>query len=171
MRPWLGLLLIAAAAGCGKESEETGGVEIRWTGADTGGMEAPATARWCDSERAAEIVGIAGDSGIALALFPVDTMHPGVYPVSLPGQSARPRASMSLRRFGENMVLGYYSLSGTVTVDSGRGLSGSYEASLTELNTSAQLNVSGSFRNLTLVPGDPTCGAGSRSNPPDRGVR
>ena len=148
-------LLIAA---CSREKDGHGRIELGWTGADTGKLNFPATAQWCPADTALEVSGIEGDSGVAVAIFPADTIAPGVYPVGAPGQGlARPRAGVALRRFGENLILGYYSLSGTVTVDTGSPLHGALQATLKNLNSGEQVNVTGSFRGLAIEPGTAMC--------------
>jgi hypothetical protein len=168
----MGLLLIGVLAGCGKDSAGiTGLLEVQWTGADSGRLEVPAHARWCDSDSALEIAGIQADSGAALALFPSDSLRPGVYPVGVPtGVSARPGARVALRRFGENLILGYYSMSGTVTLDSAAPLHGSLQATLVGVNTGDQIVVTGRFRNVEIEPGEVTCGT-PRGNPTDTSIR
>ena len=149
------MLLLAA---CGNEKKADARLALDWTGADTGRLEAPATARWCPADTTLEIAGVEADSGVAVAIFPPDSIAPGVYPVGAPGQvMARPRAGIALRRFGENLVLGYYSLSGTVTVDSGAPLHGSLQATLKGVNSGDQVNVSGSFNGLAVEAGGLTC--------------
>lgn len=155
----LGLMvLLVLIAACSKEKGARGRLEVGWTGPDTGALNVPATAQWCPADSALEISGIEGDSGVAVAIFPADTMKPGVYPAGPPGEGmARPRAGIALRRFGENLILGYYSMSGTVTVDSGSPLNGSLQATLKSVNTGDQVNVTGSFRGLVIEPGDAMC--------------
>jgi hypothetical protein len=153
---WIVPLLIIAA--CSKEREGPGRLEVGWTGTDSGRLNVAATAQWCPVDSTLEITGIEGDSGVAVAIFPVDTIRPGVYPAGAPGQGmARPRAGVAFRRFGENLILGYYSMSGTVTVDSGFPLHGSLQATLKSVNTGDQVNLSGGFRGLAVEPGGPMC--------------
>lgn len=156
-RPGLLVPLVLIAA-CSKGKDARGRLEVGWTGADTGTLNVPATAQWCPADSALEISGIAADSGAAVAIFPADTIKPGVYPAGAPGAGmARPRAGVALRRFGENLILGYYSLSGTVTVDSGSPLNGSLQATLKSVNTGDQVTVTGSFRGLVIEPGGAMC--------------
>ena len=168
----LGLILpLLLLIGCGKQKEGGGRLEITWTGADTGRLETPATARWCAADTTLEVVGIEADSGGAVAIFPPDTVTPGVYPVGAPGQDmARPRAGVAMRKFGENLILGYYSLSGTVTVDSGSPLHGSLQATLKSVNTGDQVIVTGSFSGLVVEPGGATCRAAIRGDAADTGL-
>ncbi|MEP7327249.1 MAG: hypothetical protein ABI836_14960 [Gemmatimonadota bacterium] len=158
MRRAAWILPVLFLAGCGKKSGGAGRLDMGWTGADTGRLAMPATAHWCPADTVLVLQGIEADSGAAIAIFPADSVTPGVYPVGAPGQGlARPRAGVALRRFGVNLVLGYYSLSGAVTVDSGSPLHGSFEATLKGVNTGEQVNVTGGFRGLVAAPGGPTC--------------
>ena len=153
---WVIPVLLVSACGRGKDGR--GRIELGWTGADTGRLSVPATAQWCPADTALEVSGVEGDSGVAVAIFPADTIAAGVYPVGAPRQGlARPRAGIALRRFGENLILGYYSLSGTVTVDTASPLHGALQATLKNLNTGEQVNVSGSFRGLAIEPGTAMC--------------
>jgi len=167
---WVIPVLLVAA--CGKGEDGRGRIELGWTGADTGKLNVPATAQWCPADTALEVSGIEGDSGVAVAIFPADTIAPGVYPVGAPGQGlAGPRAGVGLRRFGENLILGYYSLSGTVTVDSGSPLHGALQAALKNLNNGEQVTVTGSFRGLAIEPGTTMCRDITGGNAPDTVVR
>jgi hypothetical protein len=149
-----------------------GRIELGWTGADTGKLNLPAAAQWCPADTALEVSGIEGDSGVAVAIFPADTIAPGVYPVAAPCQGwARARAGIALRRFGENLILGYYGLSGTVTVDSGSPLHGALQATLKNLNTMEQENVTGRYRGLAIEPGPTMCRDITGGNAPDTVVR
>ncbi len=54
----------------------TGSLDVEWTGADTGKLSAPAVAEWCDGLKVLELRAIQGDTGIALVLFPADSVPP-----------------------------------------------------------------------------------------------
>lgn len=145
------LLLVA---GCGEPAAGPGTIEVRWTGADSGRLRVPAVARWCSNDSAMEITGAAGDSGVALAVLPRDSLTVGVFPVGAPRAGhSRPGARMALRWPGQTLVEGYYGLSGSVTVDSGDGLNGRVEATMTNVNSSGRISLTGEFRGLSLVPG------------------
>jgi hypothetical protein len=162
-------LLIAA---CSRAKDRRGQIEVSWTGADSGSLNVPAAAQWCPADSALEISGIEGDSGAAVAIFPVDSIRPGVYPAGAPGLgTARPRAGVALRRFGENLILGYYSMSGTVTVDSGSPLRGSLQATLKGVNTGDQVTIAGSFRGLVIESGGAMCRDTLGGNAADTMVR
>lgn len=147
--------LVFALACRGGETTGPGRIEVTWTGADTGQLSVPGTARWCGNDSLVEITGFSGDSGVALAVFPSDTaVRPGVFPITLPLASrSRPTARVAIRWPGETLTEGYYGLSGTVTVDSGTSLTGSLEATLKSVNDGNSISMSGSFREIPIQPG------------------
>jgi hypothetical protein len=153
----LGLMLGACG---GEEAAGPGRIDVAWTGADTGRLQVPATARWCANDSLVEISGAMGDSGVALALMPADSILPRSFPVGLPIPTrSRPTARVALRWPGETLLEGYYGLSGSVMVDSGSALSGRVEATLKNLNNGGEISVSGTFRELTVLPGSAeSCG-------------
>lgn len=160
----------ALLAGC-NAGERGGVIDVSWTGSDTGRIAAPAVAHWCAADSTLEIIGIAADSGAALALFPADTVIPGKYPVGNPTEDlSRPRAGVALRRFGENMVLGYYSRSGLVSLDSLHPYAGTIEATLQNLSSGEQVSVSGRFHGIALSA-DSACRSRPESNPADSVIR
>lgn len=158
-------------AGCKGKESGAGTIDVSWIGSDTGRIAAPAVAHWCAGDSTLEIIGIAADSGAALALFPADTVTPGKYPVGSPTRDlTRPRAGVALRRFGENMVLGYYSRSGVVSLDSLDPFAGTVEATLQNLSSGEQVTLSGGFHGIRLSA-DSSCRPRPESNPPDSGIR
>jgi hypothetical protein len=167
----VGLAASVLLAGCNRQETGAGRIEVSWTGSDTGRIAAPAVAHWCASDSTLEITGIEADSGAALALFPADTVIAGRYPVGSPTRDlTRPRAGVALRRFGENMVLGYYSRSGVVSLDSLDPYAGTVEATLQNLSSGEQVTLSGGFHGIRLSA-DSSCRSRPDSNPPDSGIR
>ena len=143
------------------ETTGPGRIDVAWTGADTGRLQVPASARWCLNDSLIEISGAAGDSGVALAMLPRDTtVHPGVFEVGMPLATViRPGARVALRWPGETLTEGYYGLTGSVTVDSGPDLSGSLQATLRSVNDGEEITLSGTFREIRIRPGSPeACG-------------
>jgi hypothetical protein len=153
----LGLILGACG---GAETAGPGRIEVAWTGSDTGRLQVSATARWCANDSVVEIIGAAGDSGVALAVMPADSVRPGNFPVGLPIPTrSRPAARVALRWPGETLMEGYYGFSGSVMVDPGSAQSGRVEATLKNINDSREISVSGNFRELTVLPGSAeSCG-------------
>jgi hypothetical protein len=133
-----------------------GWIEVRWTGADTGKMAAPMTAEWCDERRTLEIRGVAGDTGLGLLLYPVDTIDADSYRVVPPedADTAPPSAAIALRLFSTNTIQGYQGDSGTVALERGKDgeLSGAIEARARSVVNGQLLTVTGRVRDLTIVP-------------------
>jgi hypothetical protein len=168
------LVLIAACAGREPKTTEAARLEVQWTGADTGRLAGPATAEWCGALRVLEIHGVAGDSGIAIALYPRDSIRPDSYPVVRPerADSTPPAAAVALRYFAETAVKGYQGDSGRVLVNApaaGR-LSGRFSASLKSASDGTRLHASGAFRDLRVVPMTRGCIPRPAHPPADTGV-
>ena len=166
-----GMALALGVLGCGDSPARSGRIEVAWTGADTGRFEAAVLARWCAEDSLIEIIGESGDSGVAVALFPADSLRAGAFPVGTRSQDmARPHARVALRWVSETLVVGYYSLSGLVTVDRGTEVAGRVEATLKSVVDRGQLNLTGTFREVTVTPGPAGCGSAD-STLPYTGVR
>jgi hypothetical protein len=162
------LSLLAALACRGEQPGEPGMIDVRWTGADTGRLQVPAVARWCANDSVIEISGSRGDSGVAVALLPGDSVSIGVFPVGMPlARRSRPGARVALRWSGETLIEGYYSLSGIVTVDSGAELNGSLQATLTNVNDRGQITLDGTFHDLSLRQGSAEACGIVNPNAPD----
>ena len=67
---------IAACAGPEPRAADAPRLELQWTGADTGRITSPATAEWCGVLRVLQIDAVRGDTGIAIALYPRDSIRP-----------------------------------------------------------------------------------------------
>ena len=162
-------VLLVAVAACGEdELSGVGSIEVAWTGADTGQLAVPASARWCANDSLVEITGASGDSGVALALLPADTtVAPGVFSVGLPLRvHSRPGARVAIRWPETPLTQGFYGLSGTVTIDSGTALSGTLEATLKSVHDDQEITMSGTFRRLTVIAGSAqACGAPGLGSP------
>lgn len=155
----------------GEGAAGPGTIDVVWSGADTGQLLVAASAYWCAGDSVVEISGAAGDSGVALAVLPRDTLSPGVFPVGMPLPArTRPGARIAVRWPGETLVEGYYSLSGTVTVDPGTDLNGSLEAVLRSVVNGGEISLSGTFRELKVQPGSATTCGGTAPPPDDGGM-
>jgi hypothetical protein len=125
-------------------------------------MAAPMTAEWCDERRALEIRGIAGDTGLGLVLYPVDTIDADSYRIALPegADTLQPAAAIALRVFSTNTVQGYQGDSGIVALERGKDgeLSGVIEARARSVVNGQLLTVTGKVRDLTIVPQKRGCG-------------
>ena len=155
-------LVVAAACSREQPSGSPGGtLEVEWIGSDTGKLVAPAVAEWCDSLRLLELRAVHGDTGIALALYPADSLIPGDYPAKPPerADSARPSAAVAMRWFAETSIRGFRGDSGSVSLAStvpGAG-AGRFAARLRSTTEGSAIRVSGSFRGVTVRPAPPDC--------------
>ena len=166
----IGLALMAA---CSRErsTDSLGGtLEVQWIGSDTGKLVAPAVAEWCGSRRMLDLRAVHGDTGIALALYPADSLAAGSYPTVPPerGDSTRPSAAIAMRWFAETSIRGFRGDSGSVSLAAtGPGaVAGSFAAGLRSTTEGSRLNLTGSFRGLTVHPAPPDC-AGVAKEPVD----
>lgn len=169
-RSGLGLALWLSLLACDKwESQQSQGgrLDAQWTGADSGKISAQATAEWCNDRLWLEIRAIQGDTGLAMALYPVDSIVSDSYPVVEPTQadSARPSASVGLRLFSPTAVKGYRGDSGAVLlVTSGSGqLSGRLTARALAVPGGEQIRLSAKFERVAILPQERGC----TPEPPD----
>jgi hypothetical protein len=167
-------VLFAACAGREPKVPDSPGFELQWTGADTGRMAGRASAEWCGALKVLEINGVAGDTGIAIALYPRDSVRPDSYPVVRPEQadSVPPASAVALRYFAETAVKGYQGDSGRVllNVSAAGSLSGRFSAALKSASDGSRLHAAGTFRNLRVLPATRGCIARPRRQPADTGV-
>jgi hypothetical protein len=114
------LLLCSSVGACASTSSQDAGgtMEAHWTGGDTGSVRARATARWCAAPRFGEVLGVSGDTGIAIGLRHADSLGPGRYAAVLPdsADSGAVSSTVALRFLGRTSVSGYQSDSGAVTL-------------------------------------------------------
>ena len=155
---------------CGKwesQPSQAGRLDARWTGADSGKISAPAAAEWCADRLLLEIRAIQGDTGLALALYPVDTIASDSYPVVEPtrADSARPSAGVALRLFSQTAIKGYQGDSGKVLLErsSSGQLSGSLAARARSVLNGEQIRLSGKFERVAVMPQERGC----TPEPPD----
>jgi hypothetical protein len=160
------MLLLVGACREGPERSPAGGqLDIRWGGRNGGAISGAATAEWCGLHRVLEIRSVRGDTGIALALYPVKTLAAGMYRVTDPAkaESIPPAAGVAVRWLTQNVVQGFRGDSGRVDLrraSSGQ-LSGSLRARARSVVDTQRIFLSGTFENVTLVPDTLGC------TPPD----
>jgi hypothetical protein len=168
-----GLLGAVACSSGAPADSPAGSLEVEWIGADTGKLSAPAVAEWCDGLKLLELRAIHGDTGIALLLYPsdsvppadsvapADSVTPGDYPVVPPerADSSRPSAAVALRWFAETSIRGFRGDSGTVVLEAtGPGTSaGRFSAHLRSATEGSRLTVTGSFKGLSVTPAPKGC--------------
>jgi hypothetical protein len=169
------LVAVALTAACGSPgSGENAGarLEAEWRGAESVKVAGKATAEWCDSLRVLEIRMLRGDTGIAVAIYPVGQLEPGRFPVVPPAgaDTTRPAAAVALRWFLETSVRGFQGDSGQVVVEqAGPGrYAGTFEAKASSVADTASLTIRGSFRGLAVRPMLRGCVA--RPEPADSGT-
>lgn len=166
----LGGLVLAGCAAEEPGPPPGGTVEVQWVGSDTGRLVAPAEAEWCDSLRLLEVRAMHGDTGIALVLYPSDSVTVGDYPMVPPDRrdTTRPAAALALRWFAETSIRGFRGDSGSVTVSTlgpGTG-AGRFGGTLRSATEGSRLTLRGSFRGLAIRPAAPDC-AGVAPDPDD----
>jgi hypothetical protein len=163
-------MLMAACSRAEPSTPAGGRLEVQWVGSDTGKLVAPAVAEWCDSLRMLEVRAVHGDTGIALVLYPADSVTPGRYRLVSPQRldSARPSAALAVRWFAETSIRGFRSDSGAVrvtTLGPGTG-SGTFGARLRSATEGSLLRLTGSFQGLTVGRAPAEC-AGVVQGPDD----
>ena len=157
------LVVYVLMQGCAQAGSETGPAlfEARWTGADSGVMRGPATARWCPDNRFAELLGLQGDTGIAIAIRRLDSLVPGQYPAVLPdsADSMSASATVALRFLARSAVSGYQSDSGSVTLDRDAGgrLSARFQVRARVLGAAGRIWLRGSAVAMNVVRGGEEC--------------
>ncbi len=159
MKPSLGLLVLVLVglSGCDRAPASGGGagqIDVRWRGSERGGLSGNATAEWCTILRLLEIRGIRGDTGIAIAIYPTDTVTPGQYRITDPAkaESLPPAAGVALRLATPTAIIGFQGDSGSVVLErsSSGQLSGRVNAAARSVTDKQRIVIDGSFRNLTI---------------------
>jgi hypothetical protein len=139
-----------------------------WDGPKAGKLHAAATAAWCPKARRLEVSAIREDVGVAIAVYPEETLGAGSYEAFDPGRYAmqRPGSAAAARWFTELEVRGYQSDSGvaTVTMEDGKyGVQFGYR--LVSVTLTDTVRVTGEATGL--IPGP--CSAEDVSQPSDSG--
>ncbi len=157
-----GALGLGALLSCGRHPVEEGPrIAVRWTGSDSGEIDAPASAGWCDTLRLLEIRGLVGDTGIGVAVYPSGALRPGRYRVLRPevADTSRPAAAVALRWFALTSIRGFRAESGAVVLE--RSAAGAYsghiEAFTRSVTDNARVTVRGTLRGLTPRPARSGC--------------
>ena len=155
----LGLIALVS---CGRHPTEEGPrIAVRWTGSDSGKIDAPATAEWCDTLGLLEIKGLRGDTGVGVAVYPKGVLQPGRYRVLRPdvADTSRPAAAVALRWFAQTSIRGFKGESGAVVLQ--RSAAGTYsghlEAYTRSVTDNARLTLRGTLGGLTARPARSGC--------------
>jgi hypothetical protein len=152
------------------QSVNSGNLQIRWSGREPGRLAAVATAGWCAPRHVLEVRGIQGDTGVALAIYPAETLNAGVYRVVDPmrAESLTPAAAVALRWLTPKVVQGFRGESGTVKLQRSRTgqVSGEVKARARSVIDTQRVMITGSFHDLTLQLQPPRCATPAQPNPP-----
>lgn len=164
-----------ALAACEGSDGATGGprLSVAWIGSDTGSMAGPVRVEWCDSLRLLEIRGVHGDTGVALAVYPVAEVKVDSYPIVAPGgaDSLRPAAAAGVRWFAETAVRGFQGEEGAVILERADGrVAGRFHGSLRSVTDGRTLTFSGSWRDAPVRSATRGCMARRPAEPEDSSV-
>ena len=153
------VIVLAGLPGCNRgpaSRASAGQIDVRWTGSERGRLSGRATAEWCPILRVLEIHAIRGDTGMALVIYPADTITPGQYRIIDPAkaESLPPAAGIALRWATQIAVKGFQGESGSVALNrSGSGeLSGRITATARSVTDTQRVTIDGSFRDLMIRP-------------------
>jgi hypothetical protein len=157
----LGLTLLIACDVRESQPAQAGRLDAQWAGADSGKISTPAAGQWCREGLRLEIQAIQGDTGVAMALYPVDSIESDSYPVVDPtrADSVRPSASVGLRLFSQTAVKGYRGDSGAVLLkrSSSGQLSGKVTARVRGVPNGEQVRLTGKFDRVAVLPQERGC--------------
>ena len=172
MRICLPLLILSLIWACRPDRAQnlsSGNLQIRWSGREPGGLSATATAGWCAPRHVLEVRGIQGDTGVALAIYPAETLNAGVYRVVDPvrAESPPPAAAVALRWLTPKVVQGFRGESGTVRLQRSRTgqVSGEVKARARSVVDTQRVMITGSFHDLTLQLQPSRCASPAQPSP------
>jgi hypothetical protein len=152
-------LLLSACGDSARDGEEKGTLQAKWTGAETGGLAASASAAWCAPAKSLRIVGIKEDRGVALIVPFADSIADGDHPLGQ-GEGVQ-EAHLALRLVSDSLVKGFRADSGVVVIGRyNKGeVTGHFKAWLSEVQGSDSLGVRGSFKGLPVRTATAPCAA------------
>ena len=149
-------------AACQSSHTKGGHLQVRWSGREPGRLSAGATAGWCAPRHVLEVRSIQGDTGVALAFYPAETLTAGVYRVVEPtrAESLPPAAAVALRWLTPKIVQGFRGESGSVRLQrsSSGQVSGEMSLRARSVVDTERVTLTGSFHGLTLQLQPPRCG-------------
>lgn len=123
----------------------------------------PVHAVWCQERGWLEVVGARSDTGVALAIFPSDTIITGRYPIVPPLErtdSMRPLAVVAVRWFSQDELLSFEGVEGEVVVEhtvEGGWVTGRFHARLRAPMGIDSLRLEGEFRRTPVTRGGIEC--------------
>jgi hypothetical protein len=134
-------------------------LRARWTGADSGTAKLAARASWCGKSGPLLVFATAGDTGIALAVYPKDSLLTGVYAVTDPSHGVpRPGAAVAARWARRLAASDLRGQTGQVTLRRGEGtISGSFETHAEGVGSRSEISISATFSRVPVLAGGPDC--------------
>lgn len=151
-----GLLVLIAA--CGTEGAM---MQATWQRDSVeSSLSLPAHAVWCRDLGFLEVVGGRNDTGIALAVFPGDSLRGGQYTVLPPAGRTDDRgiAAVAVRLFSQDELLAFEGLTGEARIDSQPdGLAGFFNARLRTPLGGDSLLVEAHFSAVQITDGGVEC--------------
>lgn len=161
--------LLAALSACtGGASGDAGRLTAKWKGGDSGQIATSANASWCSVGGLLEIMAIAGDSGIAVLLYPPDGIRSGSFTVIDPLREPvhAGGAALAARWPAADQIVGFRGVSGKVALRvEGGQLAGDVEGLLLRPGAEAEsLHFTANFSAIRADSGPTAC-------PPDSGGR
>ena len=134
-------------------------IQAYWTGTDTGQAVLPARAALCGPNGPLVVFGQSGDTGIGLALYPVDSLQVGKYPVFDPTLGVvRPGAAIAARWTRKMVMADLRGTQGQVALEhAGSAVAGHFSARTSGVVQSGAVAMEGSFRGIQLARGGPDC--------------
>lgn len=134
-------------------------LQAYWTGTDTGKAALPARAALCGPHGPLLVFGQSGDTGIGLALYPLDSLVVGTYPVFDPTLGVvRPGAAVAARWTRKMVMADLRGTQGQVALDNaGAAVSGHFSARTNGVVQTGSVAMEGSFGGIPLARGGPDC--------------
>jgi hypothetical protein len=170
-RSLVALVVVGLGASACHRPEGGAGARLsaRWTGSDTAAFTAPVIGEWCAPLRVLQIRAVAGDTGLALATYPGDSVRPGEYPIrpaDVADTAPPPAAAAAVRWFSKTVVQGYSSDSGrlTLTRAADGALAGRFTAWAHAAAGANHITLTGSFDGLQTVPAAAGCAGRAHSD-------
>ncbi len=151
--------VLAALAICVGGCSRIPSMTARWSGADTGSAVLPARAAWCGRSGPLLLFAMSGDTGIAIAAYPADSLMAGNFPIADPAAGViRPGAAVAARWIRRLVMSDLRGTSGRLTLQPTAGaVTGRFSTHAEGVTTTAQVSLEGSFSGVPLSRGGPDC--------------
>lgn len=158
------LLLVSTGLAACEAVRSRGQLEAKWGGHDSGHVSAPAHGVWCPESNLLKLTGVKDDAGVGIAVYPVDSLTSGDYPVTDPAgdSTTRPRSALAIRWFTDQEIQGYQGDSGVVSIDRrGSTVFGRIDATMFRAATYDTLHLTGTFRAVRMNEDSAACAVDS----------